>query len=312
LLCGVRPELRHGMRGFGLEAVIGAENVFATEPGVFASAKRALGRARGLSGPSLALRLLGCAAAPPHTATPSRELVVDDGTVVTGRAPRSGDDLPLLPRALAETSPAFQKGYAAAEPLLRTPGPVSPADDDQATYDAWLTSTLMPWLDARGHEVESALRPLSEVTQGPPNERVVAAALAGLIYVRVHDQLLQVPAPPAVRVDEKLLRIYQDQVNETSATFVENATRALRACAVSAAAEREPIYGPWLELCQRQLAAIEQQQKAASALHAQVVAEREAEAAAGQGAEDGAASEQTGAPAPSDAGVAPAAEPAAR
>jgi SulP family sulfate permease len=53
LLCGVRPELRQRLAGFGLEALIGPENVFATEPGVFASAKRALGRARELTGFSL-------------------------------------------------------------------------------------------------------------------------------------------------------------------------------------------------------------------------------------------------------------------
>jgi SulP family sulfate permease len=51
LLCGVRPELRLRLRHFGLERAIGEQNVFETEPGVFASAKRALRRAHELVGP---------------------------------------------------------------------------------------------------------------------------------------------------------------------------------------------------------------------------------------------------------------------
>jgi SulP family sulfate permease len=48
LLCGVRPELHERLRSFGLLAVIGEDNVFATEVGVFASAKQALRRAHQL------------------------------------------------------------------------------------------------------------------------------------------------------------------------------------------------------------------------------------------------------------------------
>jgi len=222
------------------------------------------------------LALFGCAsAAPQGGTTPKTELVIDEGTLVQGRSPRSEGGLPLLPQTLSETSVAFQSGYAAAEPLLRAAGPTNPPDD-QAGYDAWITATLMPWLDGRGREVEAALRPLGAVTQGPPPERVVAAALVGLLYARMHDQLVAVPPPPSVRADQGLLRIYQDQVHETSAAFVENAVRALRACAVSAAAEHEPIYVPWLELCQGQLGKLQEQEKAAAALHAQLVAEREA------------------------------------
>lgn len=45
ILCGVRPELQARLRSFGLEQVIDPSNVFATESGVFQSAKRAFARA---------------------------------------------------------------------------------------------------------------------------------------------------------------------------------------------------------------------------------------------------------------------------
>ena len=48
LLCGVKPELIQQLRRFGLVDTIGAENVFETGYGIFASAKQALGRAQAL------------------------------------------------------------------------------------------------------------------------------------------------------------------------------------------------------------------------------------------------------------------------
>ena len=48
VLCGVRPELRGQLRDFGLDRLIGDENVLTSEPGAFASALRAFERGRQL------------------------------------------------------------------------------------------------------------------------------------------------------------------------------------------------------------------------------------------------------------------------
>ncbi|MCC6683137.1 MAG: SulP family inorganic anion transporter [Phycisphaeraceae bacterium] len=53
VLCGVKPELMQTLKSFGLVALIGPRNVFETGFGVFASAKRALQRARELLGRSI-------------------------------------------------------------------------------------------------------------------------------------------------------------------------------------------------------------------------------------------------------------------
>ena len=50
LLCGVRPELSRHLREFGLFEALGEGAVFETQPGVFASARAALARARELVG----------------------------------------------------------------------------------------------------------------------------------------------------------------------------------------------------------------------------------------------------------------------
>jgi hypothetical protein len=272
----------------------GARSVLRTDLLVLAYA-RAVRSGRRVDSTALCaacLALAGCAAATPRPATAPRrtELVVDEATVVqvpsrtpAGRDP-SRSRLPAMPGGLERASPAFRHGYELAVPLLQAPGPEPPPTDDQPTYDTWLKATLIPWLDERGQAVEQALGPLGEVAQGSAAERTAAAALVGLIYEQVHGQLLAVPAPPAVRADEKLLRIYQDQVNETSASWVRSAVGALRSCAVTAAAQRDAAYGPWLSLCQDRLGALEQQVRDAKTLHDAVAAERAADAAAEQAA----------------------------
>ncbi len=53
LLCGVRPEASRVLRAYGLDSIIGLENIFPAGDGVFTSAKKALHRARELVGSSI-------------------------------------------------------------------------------------------------------------------------------------------------------------------------------------------------------------------------------------------------------------------
>ncbi len=53
LLCGVRPEVMRTIEGYGLDQVIGRENIFPAERGIFVGAQKALTRARVLLGASI-------------------------------------------------------------------------------------------------------------------------------------------------------------------------------------------------------------------------------------------------------------------
>lgn len=53
MLCGVRPEVMRTIEGYGLTQVVGRENIFPAERGVFVGAKKALDRARTLLGASI-------------------------------------------------------------------------------------------------------------------------------------------------------------------------------------------------------------------------------------------------------------------
>jgi hypothetical protein len=231
---------------------------------------------------SSAWLICGCAAAPPHAQTvppQQREIVVDEAAVVAVPSPGARVDgpLPALPQPLATTSPGFQQGFELAQHALASPGPAAPADDSQESYDAWISAMLQPWLEARGKTVQAALQALATATQTSAAEQTVAAALVGLLYARTEQQLLAVPPPPAVRTDPKLLHIYRDQVNQTSATWVDSAVAALRQCASIAAQQPDLAFTPWLDRCQQELARLQQQAADAKTLSATVQAEREAD-----------------------------------
>jgi hypothetical protein len=211
------------------------------------------------------------------------EIVVDEAEVVRVQAPGArGDRLPPLPRALDAMSPAFQRGYALAEPLLEAP-PASAPPDAADAYRAWVESAFKPWLNARASAVQDAFAALAEVLGGPADEHVVAAALVGSIAARVHAQLVAVPAPPELRADEKLLQIYQNEVNGNAASWLGQAIAALRDCALSAAHQSDPAFGPWVEACQARMSPLEQADAQARALAERLAAEREAERLAAEG-----------------------------
>jgi hypothetical protein len=208
---------------------------------------------------------------------------VDEAQVVRVQAPGArGDRLPELPRPIAATSPEFQRGYSLAQPLLEAPPPAAPPEDATA-YRAWLESDFKPWLAARAAAVQEAFTALGTSVNGPADEHVVAAAVIGSIAGRVHAQVLAVPAPPELRANENLLRIYRNELNGNAAAWLAQALAALRDCALTAAHQADPAFGPWVEACQARMAPLEQADSQARALAQQVAAEREAERIAAEG-----------------------------
>jgi hypothetical protein len=226
--------------------------------------------------------LLACAASPPPPpATPATsEIVVDEAVVVHADAPGVREaGLPPLPLSLPAATPAFQRGFALARPLLDAPGP-APAPDDAAAYSTWLSGEFQPWLAARQQAVQEATGALGASAQGVFAERVVGAALVGLIDARVLSQLLAVPPPPEVRGDEALVRAYQNGLHQNTAGWVEQALVSLRDCADHAARARDVAFTAWLDLCQAQMAELQRAEAAAQALAEQLERERQAEAQA--------------------------------
>jgi hypothetical protein len=196
--------------------------------------------------------------------------------------------LPPLPEPLADTSRPFQQGFARALELLKAPGPSAPPEQDAAAAQGWLDRTFKPWLEQRLAALVSVVETFSGITpQGgaePPDEHVVAVAMLGLSNGHIYDQLMSIPPPAAVRADEALLHVYQSELQTTLAGgLLQAAVMAHRQCASSAAQQRDAAFGPWLALCEEQLALRTQQQAQALALRESVRAQREAERHAAEG-----------------------------
>jgi hypothetical protein len=239
-----------------------------------------------------ALVLAGCAATPPRAST-RQELVIDEATVV--RVPRRSAgsagtaQLPALPEPIAGASPSFQRGVAHAHQLLRAAGPSAPPEqDDEVAAKAWLDTQFRPWLEQRLSATDALVEFFAGISPagapGSASEHVVAAALLGLVYGNVYDQLTAIPAPAHVRGDPALLRVYQNELHATIAgRLLGTAIVAHRGCAAAAAEQHDAAFGPWLELCHAELAMRLQQQSRALALQQQVEAERAAERTAAEG-----------------------------
>ena len=220
----------------------------------------------------------GAAAAPERPPASARtEIVVDEATVVRADAPSLPPfGLPPLPTPLPETSMVFQHGLTLAQALLEAPAP-SAAPDDSAGYATWLDSDFKPWMQARAEAVAESNAALGASANGSLAERVVGAAVTGMVDARTHDQLLAVPAPPEVRGDDDLLRIYQNAIRVGAATWVEQALTSLRDCADHAARATDSAFVPWLDLCQARMSDMQRAQAEAQALFEQVAADRAAE-----------------------------------
>jgi hypothetical protein len=95
--------------------------------------------------------------------------------------------------------------------------------------------------------------------------------------------VLGVTPPPGIAEDEKLRRIYGNEMNRTVGPWVAHAHTAFKACSEGAAVEREPVFGLWLQLCQKRLTEIDGHVKDAATLAQAVLADEEADRIARQG-----------------------------
>ena len=226
---------------------------------------------------ALAAPLHACASRAPGTTTPARnELVVDEALVVTAAPVRDAHGLPPLPQPLAATSDVFQRGHGKAIALLEAGGPPALGGVDEAAYETWTRGPFTEWMEARGAQTKAAVADLGAVQQGPASEHVVAAALVGMIYTRLTDQLVAIPAPAHLASDPLLTKHYRKGLDDASDEWRKAAQGAFFHCAKHAALQTEASFGMWLELCHERLAALQAQGKEAEQRAAQLAAETEA------------------------------------
>lgn len=227
---------------------------------------------------AMAALLLGaCAGAQQQPTTPqSTEVVIDDPLVVEAAA--KGDDLgftvlPRLPRPLEAMGAPLQPAYATALAVLRDPA-MAPRTQGQS-YDAWLRQTFEPWLATTRERIDGAVTALAGCSEAAEDQRVVASALTGLLWMRLVDQFNAVPPPDGIADDLDLLRIYRHGLDRSTGPWLDLATGPLQYCTQHAS--WLATGSGWLRLCQRQLNALTAMRQEAIARGRAVAEQQEAE-----------------------------------
>jgi len=233
----------------------------------------------------VAAAVVGCGATQSGTSTTParRELVIDEPTIVQGRPTRAPGELPALPQPLDSSPEAFRRAHALAAALLAAEGPGTPPSED-AAHAQWSKDRFAPWLTRRAAELQAVVDAFAPAREGTAAERVVAAALVGLGYARLHAQLVGVPPPATVAADAKLTRVYQSALDTQAQAFLEQGSAALARCAQEAMAQTEAAFGQWLDACQEARVALVQRASQARMLAELVEAERKADLIADEGA----------------------------
>lgn len=216
--------------------------------------------------------------------TPHRsELVIDEPTVVSARPRLREGELPPLPQPLESSPESFRRAHALASALLAAEGPGAVPVDD-AAHAEWSRLSFASWLQARSGELQAVVDAFEPARTGSAAERVVAAALVGLGYTRLHAQFTSVPPPASVAADARLTRVYRSALDAQAGAFLEQGSAALAHCAQHASAQTEAAFGLWLQLCQEQRVKVLERASQAKLLAELVAAERKADQIAAEGA----------------------------
>jgi len=125
----------------------------------------------------------------------------------------------------------------------------------------------------RGKQTKAAVDELATVQQGPPSEHVTAAAVIGMVYRRLTEQLLAIPPPAHLAADPMLSRHYRKGLDDVAAEWQKAAQGAFFHCAKHAALQTDAAFGLWLELCHEHLAELTVEQKQAEQRAARLAAE---------------------------------------
>jgi len=221
--------------------------------------------------------LLGaCAGGQPQPTTPQRsEVVIEDALVVEASA--RGDDvgfmqLPRLPRPVAELGAPLQPAYATTLQALRAPQ--VPPRQPAMPYEVWLREVFEPWLAATRQRLQGAVTALAGCADAAEEQRVVASALTGLLWMRLVDQFNAVPPPDSIAGDADLARSYRHGLDRTTGPWLDLAIGPLQYCTQHAS--WLATGSAWLRMCQQQLNTLTAMRQQAATRAAEVAEQREA------------------------------------
>jgi hypothetical protein len=103
----------------------------------------------------------------------------------------------------------------------------------------------------RGRGLSEARRLLADAEreEAEDGERAVAAAVIGVLYVRLALELAELPLPASVRSDPALRLGVRNALLEAASPLFTGAESAFAACAIASVRSTDPSLEPWERFC---------------------------------------------------------------
>lgn len=196
----------------------------------------------------VALALAACGGAgPARTPASEPEARAPDaaGLVV------AGVELPPLPHGVRLDRAPLEAGVARAQQSGDDERPELPDTASRAELDAYVAGPLRTWMVERGRGLSEARRLLADAErdEAEDGERAVAAAVIGVLYVRLALELAELPLPTSVRSDPALRLGVRNALLEAASPLFTGAESAFAACAIASVRSTDPSLEPWERFC---------------------------------------------------------------
>ncbi len=173
--------------------------------------------------------------------------------------PRAADDRPRLDGRLvldvpiARASADARHVWEEAERLRADRGPVAPDGLSLEEYTAWMRDTWGAWLGDRVRAMQDLRARFVRLADGPPNERVLAAVVAGYLYEDLARIIEGLPLPEEVSANREMAASFASELRRQAAPAYRRARESWELCADAVVDAPDELRG-WRSTCESRLA----------------------------------------------------------
>lgn len=160
--------------------------------------------------------------------------------------------LPHLPHGISVGRPPLEEGVRLARASGDVLRPVLPEDAELADVQAYVEGPLREWMLLRGRALREVRRAFDEIDHGDDvedGEVVVAAAVIGVLYLRLALEIAELPLPEPVRSSPAERIQIRNALLAAARPLFTGAQGAFAACVENAVRSADPSLEPWERFC---------------------------------------------------------------
>jgi|GEM_PF-3103917 len=160
--------------------------------------------------------------------------------------------LPHLPHGISVARPLLEEGVRLARASGDVLRPTLDEGADLAGVQAYVEGPLRDWMLLRGRalrEVRTAFDAIDHGDAVEDGEVVVAAAVLGVLYLRLALEIAELPLPEAVRSNPSERLQIRNALLAAARPLFTSAQGAFAACVENAVRSADPSLEPWERFC---------------------------------------------------------------